>query len=583
MKKTRIHKPMILSISAVLALATGLACTTGEKAAQDSTTTAFRYREVYLPEGMGESARKSGLNTLEFDWGLWGHNLAKVLPEDFSSSVYAKINGNTSKKQFCFSSNRLYEYIEEYIDSKFDDNEYARFAILPNDNDIVCLCEKCVIAGNSHGNASPAVNKLVRRLANRFPNHSFFTSDYRTTSVAPTDTMPSNTGVLLSAMSFPLSSVQSPEEYRFIDKINQWTPTTPRVVIWDYINNFDDYFTPFPIFSAMQRRLKIYRDNNATGIFLNGSGADLSSMSDIKTLVLAEMTANPDIDWRTVLQEKATELYPVAGKTIADFMIAQEEMVENSGAVLPLYEGVETALNTYLPEKEFILFHDKLKQLLPSTEGAEKEALQNLIAELSLTRLEINRINGTPENSNELIADLQSLIAKNVKAYNESGWTLESYINDYNFLLKDYKDTNKKNKLKGARLIPLTALDPQYTDVTILTDRVLGIPSNYHSGLLITSPESFTQIAVPNKPGTKKIKVWMAYNPAYRIFLPEYVSLTTADGKKLGSAAPKYPENDSGHASVEFDVPSNATGTFTLTFHKNPETHSLAIEEIQAF
>lgn len=583
MKKFRLRKHMIPLISAITALAINLACSTGEKAAQDSTSTAFRYREVYLPEGMGANARKLGLNTLEYDWGLWGHNLAKVLPEEPSLAVYAKVNGNTNKKQFCFSSNHLYEYIEEYIDSKYDDNEYARFAILPNDNDIVCLCEKCVIAGNSHGNASPAVTNLVRRLAKRFPHHSFYTSDYRTTNEIPTDTMPSNTGVLLSAMSFPLSSVESPEEYRFIDKINRWTPVAPRVIIWDYINNFDDYFTPYPVFSTMQRRLKAYRDNNAKGIFLNGSGADLSSMSDIKTEVLAELTADPDIDWRTVLREKATKLYPVAGETIADFMIAQENMVEKSGVVLPMYEGVQVALNTYLPEKEFIDFHNKLKQLLPMTQGAEREALQTLLAELALTRLEINRINGDPRNSEALLADLQTLPQKEVDGYNESGWSIERYIKDYNFLMKDYKDTIKKNKLKGARLIPLTALDAQYSDVSILTDGVLGIPSNYHSGLMITSPKESTQIAVPHIPGTRKVKVWMAYNPPYRIFLPEYVTLSTPDGKKLGAVAPGYPENDSGHSSIEFDVPSNYNGTLTLTFHKNPENHSMAIEEIQAF
>lgn len=574
---------MTFSLLAMTALSIAASCVANEKAMADSTSSAFKYREVYLPQGIGQNARNFGLNTLEYDWGIWGHNLAKVLPEEHSNSIYAKVNGNTSKKQFCFSSNHLYNYIEEFIDSKYDKNEFARFAIIPNDNDIVCLCEKCIAAGNSHGNASPAVNKLVRKLAQRFPNHTFFTSDYRTTSEIPTDTMPQNTGVLISAMTYPLSTSDSPDEHRFLDRINKWTPTTPRVLVWDYINNFDDYFTPYPIFGPMQRRLKQYRDNKVTAVFLNGSGADPSSFSDIKTEVLAELTDNPDADWKELVKEKATKLYPVAGLTIADFILAQEEMIQNSGAVLPLYEGVETALKTYLPENDFVVFHDKLMKLRESAQDPEKQALDLLLGQLALTRLEIKRINADTKESEPLLQQLAYLPENGVEAYNESGWTINSYINDYNFLLKHVKETGKKNKIKGEKLIPLTALDQQYTNVGILTDGVLGIPSNYHSGLLITSPRDFTQIAIPNKPGTKKVKVWMAYNPAYRIFLPENVTLSTADGKSIGSVAPAYPENDSGHSSLEFDVPASVNGTLTLTFHKNPENHSMAIEEIEAF
>lgn len=573
---------MALHLIAAMALTVGAACGPADKAVQDSLTNAFRYREVYLPEAIGDSARKLGLNTLDFDWGIWGHNLEKVLPEEPSQSVYAKVNGNTTKKQLCFSSNHLYEYIEEFIDDKFDHNEYARFAILPNDNDIVCLCEKCIEVGNSAGNASPAVVKMVKRLAERFPNHSFFTSDYRTTQSVPKDSMPANSGVLISAIDYPLSMAGSYQENQFMNRIKAWTPVTPRVVVWDYINNFDDYFTPFPVFNVLQRRLKNYRDNGVTGIFLNGSGSDLSAFSDIKAEVLAQITANPDIDWKPVVRETARKLYPVAGDAIADFMILQEDMIEKSNATLPLYDGVEGAVNTYLPKNDFIAFHDKLLKLRQAVSGKELDRLNTLLGQLALTRLEINRINGDFENVEPLLADLAYLTKQEVEGYNEAGWTIESYINDYNYLLKNYREDFMKDKLKGEKLIPLTALDSQYSDISILTDGRLGLPSNYHSGLLINSPANYTSIAVPNKPFTKKLKVWLAYNPPYRIFLPEAVTVSE-NGKVIGEVTPSYPKDDSGHAVVEFDIPSNATGTLTLTFYKNPEQHSMAIEEIAAF
>ena len=565
-----------------LALAVGTSCVANDKAVGDSTTGAFKYREVYLPEGKGEKAREQGLNTLDFDWGIWGHNLERAIPEEHAMNIYAKVNGNTNKKQYCFSSNHLYGYIEEYIDSHYDADEYARFAILPKDNDIVCVCERCVAAGNTRHDASPAVNKLIRRLSERFPGQRFYTSDYRTTSSIPTDTMPGNSGVLISAMNYPLKTTETFEEQKFLSRIQKWNPVIDRVIVWDYINNFDDYFTPYPIFGVMQRRLQAYRDNEVTGVFLNGSGTDLSAMSDIKTAVLAELTRDPDIDWREVLQEKATALYPVTGQLIADFMLLQEDMVAKSGVTLPMYDGVEKALKTYLPEKEFVAFHDTLLTLRPTVKGPERESLDSLLSMLALPRLEIKRINGDPENSEGLLNDLKYLASKEVIGYNEAGWSIEDYIEDYNYLLRNYRETEGKNKLKGEKLVALTPLDADYSNISILTDGMLGIPTNYHSGLLINSPQDYTQIAIPNKGGIKKVKVWLAYDPPYRVFLPESVTLT-ANGKKIGSVEPKYPGNESGHVPVEFDIPSNTTGTFTLTLHKEPEKHSMAIEEIEAF
>lgn len=80
----------------------------------------------------------------------------------------------------------------------------------------------------------------------------------------------------------------------------------------------------------------------------------------------------------------------------------------------------------------------------------------------------------------------------------------------------------------------------------------------------------------------KKLVVWMSYNPAYRVKLPEMVTLSSTGSKKQ-SVQPTYPEDLSGHSRIEFDVPSNSNGSLVLTFYKEPETHSMAIEEIEGF
>lgn len=585
---SKLLKKLFLPLSTVILLLTsGLmlitpACEKAKAAPADSIHSVFKYREIYLPEGTGKNAGKLGLNTLDDDWGIWGHNLSQVLPKEPSQNVFAKINGNPQKKQFCFSSNTLYGYIEEYIINNFGEEETVRFAIIPNDNEIVCLCEKCVTVGNTRKDASPAVTKLVRRLAERFPNHIFYTSDYKTTQKLPADTMPSNTGVLVSAINFPLSYEESPEEMQFIQRLQAWSRTTPRILVWDYINNFDDYFTPFPTFGAMQRRLRDYRDNKVTAVFLNGSGTDISALSKLRTEVLAELTADPDINWKEFLYERAKEDYPVTGKLIADYMISQEENLESSGNSLPLYEGVAIARETYLEEMNFINFHDSLLNMRDNLSGQEKEEVDILLGELALTRLEINRLNGQFEDSERFLTDLENLSSKGHPSYNESGWTIEGYVKDYRNILNHNREMSGRNKLKGEKLVALTALDPDYTDISILTDGALGIPSNYHNGNMIMSPDEFTRIAVPRKPGLNKIRVWLSYNPAYKITLPERVTLSIAN-KELQTEYPSYPNDHSGHSSLEFNVPEAEDGTVILTFYKGEDTRSFSIEEIEGW
>lgn len=560
----------------------GCTATTAEAQTGDTGESVFSYREIYLPESTGDNAKKLGLNTLDHDWGLWGHNLGDILPEKKSESIFAKRNGVTIHDQFCFSSDRLYEYIEEYIDNKYDEDEQVRFAILPNDNEIVCQCSKCVEIGNTKRDASPAVFHLINRLAERFPGHRFFTSYYRTTRGLPETKLPENVGVLVSAMDYPLSPVETQKELDFIRVLQAWHQKTDRIFVWDYINNFDDYFTPYPVFDIMQRRLKIYADNGVSAVFLNGSGTDYSSFSRLKAEVLAEMTKNPDIDWKEKLREKAKEYYPVTGDVIAEFLLAQEDFVKSRGKELPLYEGVSKALDTYLPREEFIKFHDELRKLRPKTEGDERKYVDRLVGAMALTRLELNRMNGNLGGSRELLEDLKQLEGYNTPVYSEANWTIANYIRDYERMLEHMVSDGNKNILKGEKLMALTPLDEGYSDISILTDGMLGIPSNYHNGNLIMSPKNYTKIAIPPTEGLKKLRVCLIYNPAYRVALPEEVILTASGGKEIGKVQPSYPADNSGHVFVDFNVPSNS-GSLVVTLVKDPEVHSMAVDEIEGY
>lgn len=567
-------KNFLVSAISLLLLFTAFSCGSAEK-----NTGVFEFADIYLPNHTSEANKQLNLDNIDDKWGIWGHNLGVVLPETPSNNVFAKVEGGVKDDQFCFSSSTLYDYIVDYIRNNYSFSGSMNFAILPNDNGIVCLCNECVKLGNKPGNTAPSVFNMIEKLSKKFPQHKFFTSYYLTTQDLPAGKLPENAGVIISAIDFPRTAVSNPKEKDFMGLIESWKTKTDNIVVWDYVNNFDDYFTPSPIFSIMQHRLKLYRDAGVNGVFLNGSGDDYSVMHGIKKKVLADLIANPDADWEEALRKYTLEYYPLAGNDIADFMIMQENMVKENGKALPLYEGVPVATATYLPTEEFIKFYNKLAAYKKEAEGVEKEELQMMTDAMALTVLELKRMASDVEDTEILKKRLDRIASNGVAVYNEGCWSVADYLKNYEFMERYAQETQASNLLLGVPLVPVTALDEDYTDVSILTDGLLGIPSNYHDGNLITSADPAFSISIPRQPGMKTLRLWLVYNPGFKIGLPESVYVTVG-GVKGKVEVPEKPASE-GHTYLDFDV--SGGGDIVLTLRKDPEVKTMAIDEIQAF
>ncbi|MCR4765438.1 MAG: DUF4838 domain-containing protein [Bacteroidaceae bacterium] len=570
----------LLNKLAIITLAT-LFCNCSQ-AQVDGEYGLFEYREIYLPEGIKE-AKQLGLNNVNEDWGIWGHNLSKVLPKETSMSIYAAANGTRTKEQFCFSSEQLFNYLEEYIDENYSGSKTQRFAILPNDNSLVCQCDQCKKAGNTASDASPAVFKFITRLAERFPNHLFFTSHYLSTRSLPKDSLPENTGVLVSAIDFPLTTISTPQEKEFEALLNAWKQHVNHLYVWDYIQNFDDYFTPFPIFDVMQHRIWFYAQNGVNGIFLNGSGEDFSSMSRLKTYVLADLLKNPTQDMKLLIRDYCHELFPVTGDEIASYIFLLEATTAKRGKPLPMYEGVEKIMQQYFLPEEFSPFHIRLLEQIHQVSGEEREALALMVQAMCLTRLEIKRVNKHIHNGTaNLLSLLNDLENNGIHSYSESYWSIQDYIREYREMIDHDLNFGDKNLLKGKQLVPLTPLDDDYNDISILTDGQLGLPSNYHCGQMISSANPALRISIPQVKGMKTLRVSFTKNAIFRIALPRRVVLSV-DGVQIASVIPLPAANAPNRSVVEFKIPASASGNLTLTIVRNTDVKTMALDEIEAF
>lgn len=429
----RLVKSILILLSASM-----LHCTCQAVTAQDG----FEYRSIYSLENSKQDFRQRyDTHHVDFDWDLWGHNMKKIAanaPEE----VYARVDGKVHREQYCFSSEQLYKLTIAYVLDQFGegtDDYSARICIMPQDNKVACTCSKCLKAGNSTGNATPAVTNMLRRLAKRFPRHRFFTSAYNSTLQAPTKSLPSNVGVWISASRFQLrvdlNQAKGYEEMR--QMLQTWKKITPNVYVWDYARNFNDYLSPFPCLHVMQSRLRLYREMGVKGIFINANGYDYAAFDDMQSAVIAQLLSDPDTDVDQAVKAYFEEYYPVTAPLLYEYYSALEQRTIDTNHHLPLYsENMQELVDSYLKTEEFTHWRARLDKASKATEGEERRRLNYLLTALSFTQLRLMDEKCLPMDE-ELYGEMKAVLQghqelKEMKNYAEADGSITDYLTKKN-------------------------------------------------------------------------------------------------------------------------------------------------------
>ena len=500
-------------------------------------TCPFEYRDLYLPTNQNlDMTYLLALNNLEIDWGIWGHNLSRVLGsngdlsfgyQNMDQELFARgADGVTHQNQFCFSSDKLLELTEKYIMDQYGDGSKVpyRMTIGPADNDWICLCRRCETAGNTRTSATPAVVQFVERLAARFPNHTFFIPGYSTTKDLPDHHLPHNVGVFLSAIDYPRSGDSGDERsQKFFRELEQWQRLTDNVYVWDYVSNFDDYLTPYPILYVMQERFRQYRKRGIKGLFLNGSGYFYSMQQEMYSFLLANLILNPDADIDRMVKEYYEDAMPNVGQFYASVVLSMEQHARRSGAELPLYGGMEESLHSYLLERDFREFYSVyLRAAAMDMTHRERVLYEKTRQYVSFSFLEMCRIHGlgsggfaelvgdewvvkpevwsavedlkimTPEDDLWILTDNEEASMDHMDRVNEQGVYVADYENEVELWLASGA-WNNDLLLRH----PLTVYYEGGSEKTTkLTDAVAGISQNYHWGWQIY-PQKDLMIELP--------------------------------------------------------------------------------------
>lgn len=536
---------------------------------------AFEYREAFFaPNMQTDNSAVLGSHNLERDWAIWGHNLGKILSDNGSNDIYAKDGRWIEPEQFCFSNNETYSQIKDYILQNYPDDTDAptHFMIMPNDNMIACLCPQCKTLGNTKGHATPAVASLIKRLAQDFPGHIFFTSAYLTTNIPYDGKLPENTGIMISTINLPkgIALTNQNEVKTFLHQLNEWRKCTDRIYIWDYASNFDDYLTPLPILYGLQQQLQFYKSNGIKGVFLNASGYDYSTFDDMKTFVASALMANCSLAVDDLCYKYFSKMYPVSGQTLGEYYLSMEKRFSEKGKPYNIYGSFQEAMSKYIDMEDFIRFYDAVNSARNIAEGSEKQNLDKLYTALSFTRLQLAHTQGIKKYGHchlrdktlELrpeIKEIHKQLAEytnydNLTSYKEVRGDLKYYLDNWQQFLDRLPI---EDRLIDEPIKALSKLDEDY-DIRMLNDGTFGFYGDYHMGWHLSSVSDLhIEFPAKNLKDVTTLSLRFLVDERHKIFSPQKIDIHK-DGKLYKTVHPGNPGKSDplrvDSANIEIDI-----------------------------
>lgn len=565
----------------------------------------FVYREPhYFENTLKDQSGVVGNNNVELDWGIWGHNIAKAIPTEAKSNIYARVEGVISKEQYCFTSGELYTYLSEYIIDNYGfggigEDKY-KFVIAPLDNAIVCHCDRCIDLNKSSSSASESVVFLINKLAKRFPNYEFFTLAYLTTERIPTTVLSSNVGVLISTIDLP-KGVKLEGKYLnlkgvkdFVSNVKKWRDKTDKIFLWDYSSNFDDYLSPIPVLSSLQHQFKFFKNIGVQGVFLNASGYEYASFSDVHYYVTTALLKDVNVDIEKLVRAYYSKYYPISANLLSDYYIQLEQRYAQLDSPYNMYGSPEDIFTSYLDIKQFVEFYDTLGKQLPLTEGEERNKLNRLYTALTFTRLQVAYYRNTSEYGaidikdqkisfkKEVLSWLEILnSAKGLGIYNykEVDGSLDSYLESWKEILTS---DQKEDLLLSKTIILKNSKGENIKSSKLLNDGVLGFRTDYHFGWYISEEKRLSlSFNTQDLKGNKKVTFRFLVNKRHRFDVPSSIEFWL-DGRLLQTINPFSYElsEEIAKAVVQLDFTNSNLLEIVITKKKGNRI-TTALDEIQ--
>ena len=458
-------------------------------------------------------------------------------------------------------------------------------SVSQNDNSQYCQCDNCMAVNNREGSPSGSMIAFVNRLAAEFPSKVISTLAYQYTRKAPLKIKPAaNVLIVLCSIECDRSAPIAEKSRDFAQDLIQWGKITNNIQIWDYTTQFTNYLGPFPNLFILKPNILFFRDNNVKWIFEQHSGTP-SELFELRSYLAAKLLWDPNIDVDATIHDFLIGYYGKAAPFIWKYIsTVSNELKKDPGFVLSIYGDPSQAFSLYLkPEllSQYCSWYDeaeksvaenpellkRVKTARLSVDYAVLEAARaNLSKEFSMVDLQGDGMKKVPEKlKGRLESFRNNCAAANIILMNETGYSVEEYIDAYNIILeralKQNLATGKKVSLKEsatkyAKEDPQTLTDGAFGGGIFYSNWLGFEGKNLEATIDLEKPTEIKEVS------TTFLRVPVRYLPKnHIIFFPLSVQyLYSSDGNNfisLGKLNDTKPLHKTGKSEIQ---------TFTCSF-----------------
>jgi hypothetical protein len=226
-----------------------------------------------------------------------------------------------------FTVSRVKEWLREAPDAQI-------ISVTQNDCAGACQCPSCKAIDDAEGGPSGSmiafVNYIAEKIEPEFPHVAVDTFAYQYTR-RPPKTLHPRPNVIVRLCSIECDfrePLDHPSNASFLADLTAWSKICPRLYVWDYVTDFQNYVLPHPNWFTLGPNIRIFQSYGVKGVFEEGAyGGPGAEMSELRAWVLARLLWNPQQDDRALTREFLRGYY---GKGAGGIIERYVEMMQSA-------------------------------------------------------------------------------------------------------------------------------------------------------------------------------------------------------------------------------------------------------------
>jgi len=311
---------------------------------------ALEYREVFYTSALdGDWAVRNKLNgsfaRLDSSRGgkiAYSHFVhtfyALVPPDEFFEShpeYFALVGGKRRRQgaQLCLTNPDVVrittERVREWMHAA---PEATIFSVSQNDGEGgFCECPECAALdereGSHAGTMINFVNQIAAAVEEEFPDKYIDTLAYFYSMKPPATLRPRHNVIvrlcsIVCCRRHPIAECSMSTCGEFYEALAGWSRIAPKVYVWDYVTNFNNYIQPFPNWQVLAPNVRLFVENNVKGVFEQGnySPGGGGEFAELRAWLLAKLLWNRDYDVEKGMREFLAGYYGPAAPMIGRYI-----------------------------------------------------------------------------------------------------------------------------------------------------------------------------------------------------------------------------------------------------------------------